>query len=244
MHITTRTRRRLAAVAVVPLLAGAACSDDSGSESAEVETLSTDVNDEGSPPQDTGTASAETVSQTESTDATTTDVNNIATTSVQPQTADPDEGRPTQPLAVRKGNAKFPKLRIIDFRRDGRIATLEFEVDTSKGDGTSISVADLFAAPQDRFLESDNVDVDSTRRNSVSGVTLIDQANLKRHLVLRDERGDCLCTVFGVNQWVGVNSTFPLSAQFPAPPTDVTTMSVDIPNFPVIDNVPLREAGE
>ena len=77
--------------------------------------------------------------------------------------------------------------------------------------------------------------------HEAGAVTLVDAANNQRHLVLRDTDGVCLCTSFtGAFAETG---RYPHSAQFPAPPDDVTSMSVQVPSFPALDAVPLRQAG-
>lgn len=249
MYLTRRTHRRLVALALVPVLAGTACSSDSDPGFAQVETLTTEEDDDS---QETAAADEPDDEPTSSEDAVTSPPASepppssaAPDTAVAPSTAapDPDEGRPSEPLAVREGTAPFVELRIVDLRRTGKTVTLDFEIVTgSEAPGASDFVSDLFTAPEDTFQVGSDVSALDPRRVQLSGVTLVDQQNRKRHLVLRDERTLCLCSSWpsAVAQPDTAHAFF---AQFPAPPADVTTMSVHVPQFPGIDRVPLREAS-
>lgn len=151
---------------------------------------------------------------------------------------EPADAPPAEPLATAEGQPPFSSLEITDLRRVGDTVTVEFVVVAAEAAG-STNPADIVAAPQDRW-DRGNQPTDE-RRYSVSGVTLVDQVNRKRHLVLRDSDGACLCTRFA--DFVESGARYPHSAQFPAPPEDVEQMTVQVPTFPAIDNVPLRVAN-
>lgn len=150
---------------------------------------------------------------------------------------------PVAPLAEVAGSPPFSQLEILDLRRDHDAVTVEFAI-TVDEDHSAVNVADVFAAGPDLFggLSSEGeATAADARRNSVSGVTLIDRSNAKRHLVLRDSDGHCLCTQF--NGIAHGGERYVHSAQLPAPPEEVTEMTVEVPMFPSIDNVPLRNAS-
>jgi hypothetical protein len=156
-------------------------------------------------------------------------------------TDSPEDQAPAEPLATAEGGPPFTGLEIVDLRRTGDSVTLEFVIITDDGSGaTNRNPREVFAAPQDQ-VGSDEGPSDELRA-SVSGVTLVDKTNEKRHLVLRDSNGNCLCTGFDTVS-VDENARYPQSAQFPAPPEDVDVVTVEVPHFPAIDNVPLRTAG-
>lgn len=78
--------------------------------------------------------------------------------------------------------------------------------------------------------------VDAPVDYAISGVSLFDAVNLKRHLVFLDEQGGCLCSVTATVT-LEAGSTLYLAAQFPAPPADITSMTLQTPigsvsNFP------------
>ena len=61
-----------------------------------------------------------------------------------------------------------------------------------------------------------------------AGVSLVDPANLKRYLTLRDDKGGCACSnVSGVRMKAGESAFF--YAAFTAPPTSVTRIVVETP---------------
>jgi len=75
--------------------------------------------------------------------------------------------------------------------------------------------------------------------NSSDGVTLIDAAGKKKYLVIRDSDNKCLCSsdLHGVPSKSRIN----LWAKFPAPPADVKEISIAIPHFQPIDDVPISQ---
>lgn len=155
----------------------------------------------------------------------------------------PVDDAPAEPLASAQGTTPYALLEIYDLRRVGDTVTLEFAITTD----APVSIGDAieaFAAGPDLFggtSDDGEAGPADARRTAMSGVTLADEANRKRHLVLRDASGQCLCTRFPAP--VEADTVVRHSAQFPAPPGDVDAMSVAVPRFPVIDTVPLRTAG-
>jgi hypothetical protein len=88
------------------------------------------------------------------------------------------------------------------------------------------------------------VDIGDARTYDVSGVYLIEPVGKKKYLVLRDTEKRCVCTIGLVRAGESLKGIVPgqdttLFAKFPAPPADVSKMSVVIPHFPVFDGVPL-----
>ena len=71
----------------------------------------------------------------------------------------------------------------------------------------------------------------------VSGVHLIDGVNRKKHLVVRDSTGACVCTTTLSN--VEPKSSVNLWAKFPAPPENAQKVTVIVPQFLPVDNVPI-----
>jgi hypothetical protein len=72
---------------------------------------------------------------------------------------------------------------------------------------------------------------------SVGGVNLVDSVGKKKYFVVRDTENNCLCSR-------GLKDAAPkarvnLWAKFPAPPDDVQKISIVIPHFGPIDDVPI-----
>jgi hypothetical protein len=213
MRISGRTRRgSLALVTASALVLTAACSSDDD-DAADTET----VLDSG---RDDEAATEDTTDESEESEA------------GEAETEGSGSERPSQALATVEGTAPWVQLEILDLRRVDDKVTVEFVITT--GPELSLGTRPDFADPQDQDNE-----LPAQRRYSVSGVTLVDTVNSKRHLTLRDSEGNCLCTAFE-DQLPEPETRHPHSADFPAPPDDVEEMTVDVPHFPTIDNVPLR----
>ena len=72
---------------------------------------------------------------------------------------------------------------------------------------------------------------------SIGGVTLIDGTNKKKYFVVRDTEGNCVCSREVKD--VKPRSRANLWAKFPAPPDDVQKISIVIPHFGPLDDVPI-----
>jgi hypothetical protein len=71
----------------------------------------------------------------------------------------------------------------------------------------------------------------------ISGVYLIDAANKKKYTVINDAEGRCICA--SVDK-IEPHSRINFWAKFPAPPPNVQAISVAIPQFIPIDDVPIK----
>lgn len=74
---------------------------------------------------------------------------------------------------------------------------------------------------------------------SIGGAHLIDAAGKKKYLVLRDSEGIPLCSR-GLGE-IAPKSRANLWAKFPAPPEGVESISVVIPHFIPLDDVPMNQ---
>lgn len=72
---------------------------------------------------------------------------------------------------------------------------------------------------------------------TVSGVQLIDPVNKKKYLVVRDAEKKCVCST-GTSD-IAAKSRSNLWAKFPAPPDDVKKITVIVPHFVPMDDVPI-----
>ena len=70
---------------------------------------------------------------------------------------------------------------------------------------------------------------------TVSGVHLLDTTNKKKHFVLRDSEGKCVCST-GVKD-VKAKESINVWARFPAPPDSAQKVTVVIPRFVPVDDV-------
>lgn len=72
---------------------------------------------------------------------------------------------------------------------------------------------------------------------SIGGITLIDGTNKKKYFVVRDTENNCVCSR-GLKD-MAAHSRANLWAKFPAPPDDVQKISIVIPHFGPLDDVPI-----
>lgn len=72
---------------------------------------------------------------------------------------------------------------------------------------------------------------------SVPKIYLLDTANRRKYTVARDEKAKCICSPSPV---VKAKSRAEIWAKFGAPPADVQKLTVVIPQFAPLENVPIR----
>lgn len=72
---------------------------------------------------------------------------------------------------------------------------------------------------------------------SVGGVQLVDEAGKKKYFVVRDTAGKCVCSQDVKD--IKPGNTVNLWARFPAPPDTVQKITVIVPHFQPMDDVPI-----
>ncbi|MGH9753435.1 MAG: hypothetical protein ACREA2_11685 [Blastocatellia bacterium] len=75
--------------------------------------------------------------------------------------------------------------------------------------------------------------------NSISGVNLIEGVGKKKYFVVRDTEGAPLCSR-GLSS-VASKSRVNLWAKFPAPPVDVSKITIAVPHFIPMEDVPISQ---
>jgi len=70
---------------------------------------------------------------------------------------------------------------------------------------------------------------------TVSGVHLLDNTNKKKHFVLRDTEGQCVCSK-GLKD-IKAKESLNVWARFPAPPDSAQKVTIVIPRFVPVDDV-------
>jgi hypothetical protein len=89
------------------------------------------------------------------------------------------------------------------------------------------------------FAEDEFSSPGDAQSHDVSGAYLVDTKNRRKHQVLRDTDRACLCSAGLITTSLEPGGEAVLFAKFTAPPADVTTLSVVVPHFPVIEGVPI-----
>ena len=135
------------------------------------------------------------------------------------------------PSVIATTDGEYPdvRLEVTELKRaSGDTLTLKFAIINDSSEEMSYSY-DFGEAGKYHTLDF----------NSVGGVNLVDAAGKKKYLVLRDSAGNCLCSrgLKGVQPGARAN----LYAKFPAPPGDVEKITVEIPHFIPMDDVPISK---
>ena len=86
------------------------------------------------------------------------------------------------------------------------------------------------------FADKDHEIID---HGSVGGVQLIDEGGKKKYFVVRDTDGKCVCSQKIKDVKPGESENF--WARFPAPPDTVQKITVIVPHFQPMDDVPLSK---
>jgi hypothetical protein len=125
---------------------------------------------------------------------------------------------------------------VVGLKRSGPTVVLSLRLrPTRSGADTNAQIAGSLS---DGVFEEDP-DGKTLESNDLDGITLVDTANRKRHLVARDSRNGCVCSSALSSVFVRDAAPINLSATFGAPPADVRTMDVSIPKFGTFTDVPV-----
>ncbi len=158
--------------------------------------------------------------------ADTPDVSSAPAPALAPQPAVPAQAPAAAVLASTEGELSDVRIDITQFKRDsGGTVTLRFLL----ANNSASSVAMYGSWLGDSKISSDH--------RGVGGIHLLDAANKKKYFVVRDADSTCVCSraVDDVKAGGKVN----LWAKFPAPPPDVQRLTLVIPHFQPVDDVPL-----
>jgi hypothetical protein len=123
------------------------------------------------------------------------------------------------------------QLDILALQRTGDHVTLRFAVtNLDPARGAPVISDDFIDTGADEAQQK----ADSSRR-SFSGVYVVDDVNSKKYFPFRDTDGNCVCSanIFKIDKRVE------LFATFPAPPRSVKTVTVSVPQFGAIPNLPI-----
>lgn len=117
----------------------------------------------------------------------------------------------SEPLVTVPSNLPKIDLQIFEVRRSAGAATVGFALHNNGTDEQSL----LFQ-------------LGSGTSSDVAGVSLVDPANLKRYLTLKDDKGGCACSSL-TNSRIPAGQSVYFYATFTAPPASVTRIVVQTP---------------
>ena len=149
----------------------------------------------------------------------------VSTTAPAPAAASPTAGA----IASSDGERSGARIEITELKRtSGGTVNLKFVI-------TNNGTEPFGFAPQ--YLGDSQVSNDHYR--DVSGIHLLDPVNKKKYFVVTDAEKRCVCSkdVADVHPGAKVN----LWAKFPAPPPEVTKVTIEIPHFAPIDDAPIAQ---
>lgn len=133
-----------------------------------------------------------------------------------------------EPIASTDGDISGARVEVTELKRSsGGTLTLKFIMYNDEAEPISFKSGLLGA---EKF--EGNKDY-----ASVGGIHLIDAANRKKYMVVRDSEDSCVCSKDLSRLEPG--SKINLWAKFPAPPEDVEKVSIIIPHFIPMDDVPI-----
>ncbi|HEY3682281.1 MAG TPA: hypothetical protein VGL93_04545 [Streptosporangiaceae bacterium] len=132
----------------------------------------------------------------------------------------------SQRAALEKDTAR---VDLTALKQNGGMVTLEFTVtNQTSNDALGIQIGHLFTASGD-----------TSGSGTLSGITLVDGANKKRHLTATDSRGGCVCSQDLSAVFVKTGQTVAFTATFGAPPANTKKVDVQIPRVPVFHDIPI-----
>ncbi len=152
----------------------------------------------------------------------------------QAQPAQPAaQAQPAQPVAApaAQGPAALASA-------EGELPGLQVEIQELKrtaGDTLTLKLA--FVNTGQQKVVMDQFGGPGFNMWSLAGISLVDIVGRKKYFVASDSEGKCLCSldISALQPKARVN----LWAKFPAPPPDVQTISVLIPRFAPIEEIPI-----
>lgn len=125
---------------------------------------------------------------------------------------------------------------------DGELPGTRLDVtEVKRGSGSTLMVKlTIVNEATESFVFGHNlVDKDTNDYGNISGVYLLDQANKKKYLVMRDSEKNCVCS--GKLKDLEAGKTINLWAKFPAPPEGVQAVSIVVPGFIPLDDVAISQ---
>ena len=149
-----------------------------------------------------------------------------ATTAAQPQTAATvAAAAPNAGIASSDGDKSGTKVVINSLSRGSDTVTLKFTL--------------INGAPTQLSMFYELTGSGYRGGSDASGVTLVDTVSKKKYFALADTDTTCICSRDIDN--MAPNTQDALWVKFPAPPPSVTKISVNIPHFIPLDDVPISQ---
>jgi hypothetical protein len=130
------------------------------------------------------------------------------------------------PLASTDGERPGTRVEVTELKRtSGGTLSLKFAMvnDSDKSLGFGYD----FGSPDNHIGD----------HGTVGGITLVDPVNKKKYFVVRDSENKCVCSSDVKD--IPKGSRANLWAKFPAPPANVVKITIVVPHFAPMDDVPI-----
>jgi hypothetical protein len=132
-------------------------------------------------------------------------------------------------IATADGEKSGARIDVTELKRaSGGTVSLKFTL-TNGG-------SDVFGTASAYFGDKE---VSADEYRDVSGIHLIDPVNKKKYFVVVDSGKHCVCSK-GIPD-VKAGEKLNLWAKFPAPPAEVTKVTIEIPHFQPMDDVTISQ---
>ena len=172
------------------------------------------------PPASTGAQASGSLSA----NAATTPASTLAPAATAPAAAAPAAGPPA--IASADGEASGVRAEVTEFKRTSG-GTVSLKLRMINDSEKAVSFDYNFVDPKH----------DTTDFGGVGGIHLIDPVGKKKYFVARDTENKCVCSQKVADIPKGGRAN--IWAKFPSPPDDVAQLSIVIPHFSPLDDVPL-----
>ncbi|MGI8439163.1 MAG: hypothetical protein ACR2NV_03020 [Thermoleophilaceae bacterium] len=126
---------------------------------------------------------------------------------------------------------------VTELKRRGPTVVLNARMEYLSGDDNSIQIAETFSDGQ----RQGGVDTGTQDAFSFDGPALIDPEGRRKYLVARDPEGLCVCSNNLSGTFAEKGAPISLEATLSAPPPDVKTVDLVIPNVQTFSDVPLED---
>lgn len=147
---------------------------------------------------------------------------------------------PDQALARREASVAGEPivLEVVQLERSGDTTALTFRLSAEAGAGEvsaiGAQVSQTFDDGVGEVAQGSGGDT-----STLDGISLIDTENRQRYLVARDSEGVCVCDGALGSRFIEAGAPVLMSATFGAPPEDVSSVDLVIPQFGTFKDVPL-----
>lgn len=226
------TFRFIGLVAAIALAASGCGAPDTPNQDTPPPTSASDISS--GPPATTSSASAGPTSS-----ASTAPTVSPSTSPTAPPSSTETPGQTTtnqlgQPAATRTSSkdGKKLELNLYPLVRDGAVSHLNLTLSSPVEKTDRVQVGNV--------LSDGNYQVNDTSSEAADGLQLLDGKHSKLYLVASDGKGHCVCSNNLFSVTLQDNVPVVLSATFAAPPADVTTVDVRVPNFGTVKSVPVQ----